>query len=394
MKKNRAIKPILSRIFQGLFFISFIWIYISVIFTNSGDMPWLSALLGIFFLAAGIGIAYFCNKIVAKWKTKTIHIIFAVISIIILGILFYFGFSLKASYTWDIEGVYQASISSILGNPDTSYLAMCPNNIFLYLVLKGLYKIVYAITGSTSTIFAIILNVILIYITIIFIYLIANKLWGAHIGLLTAIICLCFAPFYTYASQYYTDTFALPFVVIPIYLYLCAVTTEKCTFCNRQKNAENESINTVSNYKTTCEKKYTFLYKKGDTTGKTPSKKYINLKIYALYCSAGIILALGLKMKGSVAIILVAIILHLFLRTNIISFLKKAAVILVSFLIVIFSFNAAVKGRIFSPELQEQTERPYTHYIMMGLRGNGGYSGEDSDFTASFTTQQEKKQQI
>ena len=160
MKKNRAIKPILSRIFQGLFFISFIWIYISVIFTNSGDMPWLSALLGIFFLAAGIGIAYFCNKIVAKWKTKTIHIIFAVISIIILGILFYFGFSLKASYTWDIEGVYQASISSILGNPDTSYLAMCPNNIFLYLVLKGLYKIVYAITGSTSTIFAIILNVI------------------------------------------------------------------------------------------------------------------------------------------------------------------------------------------------------------------------------------------
>ena len=392
MKQNRAVKPILSRIFQGLFFASFIWIYVSIIFTNSGYMPWLSALLGIFFLAAGIGVAYFCNKIVAKWKTKTIHIIFSGISIIILGILFYFGFSLKASYNWDIDGVYRASISSILGNPDTSYLAMCPNNIFLYLVLKGLYKIVYAITGSTSTIFAIILNIILIYITIVFIYLIANKLWGAHIGLLTAIICLFFAPFYTYASQYYTDTFALPFVVIPIYLYLCAVTTEKCTICGRQKSAENESIDATSNYKTTCEKKYTFFIKNGDTAKKTPSKKYINLKIYALYCSAGIILALGLKMKGSVAIILVAIILHLFLSTNIISFLKKAAVILASFLIVIFSFNAAVKGRIFSPELQEQTERPYTHYIMMGLRGNGGYSGEDSDFTASFTSQQEKKE--
>ena len=377
MKKNRAIKPILSRIFQGLFFVSFIWIYVSVIFTNSGDMPWLSALLGVFFLAAGIGVAYFCNKIVAKWKTKTIHIIFSVISIIILGILFYFGFSLKASYNWDIDGVYQASISSILGNPDTSYLAMCPNNIFLYLVLKGLYKIVYAITGSTSAIFAIILNIILIYITILFIYFIANKLWGAHIGLLTSIICLFFAPFYTYASQYYTDTFALPFVVIPIYLYLCAVTTERCTFDGKQNTINKASVNTIS--------------KNDDTIKKASSKKYINLKIYALYCSAGMILALGLKMKGSVAIILVAIILHLFLSTNIISFLKKAAVILVSFLIVIFSFNAAVKGRIFSPELQEQTERPYTHYIMMGLRGNGGYSGEDSDFTASFTTQQEKK---
>ena len=60
MKQNRAVKPILSRIFQGLFFASFIWIYVSIIFTNSGDMPWLSALLGIFFLAAGIGIGLPC----------------------------------------------------------------------------------------------------------------------------------------------------------------------------------------------------------------------------------------------------------------------------------------------------------------------------------------------
>ena len=97
---------------------------------------------------------------------------------------------------------------------------------------KALYKAVFALTGTTDVIYLIALNIIFIYVSILFIYLIANKLWGAHIGLLTAVICFFFAPFYTFTSQYYTDTFGLPFVVIPIYLYLCAVTTEKCTFLN------------------------------------------------------------------------------------------------------------------------------------------------------------------
>ena len=58
------VKPILSRIFQGLFFASFVWIYFSVMFTNSGNKPWLSIILGVFMLAGGIGIAYFCKKVV------------------------------------------------------------------------------------------------------------------------------------------------------------------------------------------------------------------------------------------------------------------------------------------------------------------------------------------
>ena len=34
---------------------------------------------------------------------------------------------------------------------------------------------------------------------------------------------LFFVPFYTYASQYDTEVFTLPFVIISIYLYLCAI---------------------------------------------------------------------------------------------------------------------------------------------------------------------------
>ena len=70
-------KHILNRIFQGLFFSCFLWIYASIIFTNSGNKPWISILAGIVILISGIGIAYFCKTVAIRWKPQVIHIIFA-----------------------------------------------------------------------------------------------------------------------------------------------------------------------------------------------------------------------------------------------------------------------------------------------------------------------------
>ena len=109
------VKPTLSRIFQGLFFASFVWIYFSVMFTNSGNKPWLSIILGIAMLVSGIGIAYFCKKVVSKWKPKVIHGIFAGIAVIIFALLIYFSFSLRAVYTWDAGAVYSAAVAPITG---------------------------------------------------------------------------------------------------------------------------------------------------------------------------------------------------------------------------------------------------------------------------------------
>ena len=344
MPKPTTVKPILSRIFQTLFFASFAWIYGSIIVTNSGSMPWLSALLGIGFIAVGIAITVFCRKIAVKWKPKTIHFIFAGISAIMFALLMYFGFSLKATYTWDIAAIYNAAVASVTDTPDLSYFATCPNNIFIYLILKTFYKVVFALSGSTSVYYAIILNICFIYIGVLFTYLIANKLWGAHIGLLTAVVCFFFAPFYTYTSQYYTDTFALPFVVIPIYLYLCAVTSKKPAIA------------------------------------------------YTLYASAGILLALGYKLKGSVAIILAAILIHLILSQKILAFLKATAVMLAAFVVIFFSFNTIAEPRVVSAELRNENARPFTHYVMMGLSGDGGWNDEDPAFTDSIHGAKEKKQ--
>ncbi len=209
MPKPTTVKPILSRIFQTLFFASFAWIYGSIIVTNSGSMPWLSALLGIGFIAVGIAITVFCRKIAVKWKPKTIHFIFAGISAIMFALLMYFGFSLKATYTWDIAAIYNAAVASVTDTPDLSYFATCPNNIFIYLILKTFYKVVFALSGSTSVYYAIILNICFIYIGVLFTYLIANKLWGLTL--------VCLPLWCVFSLRHFTP---IPRNIIPIPL-LC-----------------------------------------------------------------------------------------------------------------------------------------------------------------------------
>lgn len=320
-------KHILSRIFQGLFFSCFLWIYASIIFTNSGNKPWISILAGIIILISGIGIAYFCKTVVIRWKPQIIHSVFAGISVIILTLLVYFAFSLKSFPDWDAGSIYQEAIAPFTGNHlSYNYFAIYPNNIFLFLIYKIYYKIIFSITGSTDIIYIELLNVAAIFISIIFLYLIAVKLWGAHMGLLTGIICLFFAPFYTYTAYYYTDSFSLPFVTISIYLYLCAVNSKK------------------------------------------------EISKYLLLIGAGIILALGFKLKATIAIILVAIVIHLFLNQKIRTALIYIGVTIASFIVVLFSYNAAVKQlNIVSEEEAYSYQMPYTHWLMMGLTGDGGF---------------------
>lgn len=339
------IKPTLSRIFQGLFFASFVWIYFSVMFTNSGNNPWLSILLGIAMLVGGIGIAYFCKKVVSKWKPKVIHGIFAGIAVIIFALLIYFSFSLRAVYTWDADSVYKAAIAPITGEqlPD-NYFATYPNNIFLFLILKVFYKVIFAITGSTDIIYVVLLNAVVTFIAIIFMYLTAVKLWGPHIGLFTGIVCLFFAPFYVYVAYYYTDTFSLPFIIIPIYLYLCAVNSKKI------------------------------------------------IPKYILFITAGILLTLGFKLKATIAIVLIAIIIHLFLSQKVLTALKYTGVMAASCIIIFFSYNAMVNQlNVVSEEEAYAQQIPYSHWIMMGLSGEGGFNANDVLYTQSFPNIDEKK---
>ncbi len=83
-------------------------------------------------LAGGIGIAYFCKKVVSKWKPKVIHGIFAGIAVIIFALLIYFAFSLRAVYAWDAGNVYNAAVASTEENKLRVLILLHTQIIYFY----------------------------------------------------------------------------------------------------------------------------------------------------------------------------------------------------------------------------------------------------------------------
>ena len=85
----------------------------------------------------------------------------------------------------------------------------------------------------------------------------------------------------------------------------------------------------------------------------------------------------------------VAIIIYILCTNKIIKGLVSNLIILISFL-VIFSGYKAIASYVM-PIKYSEAGLPMTHWIMMGLKGDGGYNKEDVDFTSSFKDKEKAK---
>ena len=54
----------------------------------------------------------------------------------------------------------------------------------------------------------------------------AKKLFGNKQSLLALILCMLFAPYYTYTPFYYTDSLSMPFLIGSVYLFVSAIKSE------------------------------------------------------------------------------------------------------------------------------------------------------------------------
>ena len=120
------------------------------------------------------------------------------------------------------------------------------------------------------------LNIALSLLGMIFTFFLAEKLHGGRTAFLTIFCCVLFMPFYMHAPIFYTDTFALPFVT--------------GTFLSYQ-------------------------YRKKDA-------KWLLL--------TAAVLAVGYKVKGSLGVILVALLIHLWLQKEKVSERLKKSLYLVT----------------------------------------------------------------
>ena len=224
------------------------------------------------------------------------------------------------------------------------YLIRYPNNFAIVFFLSFIYRIGYLLFGYIPTWLPIVFNVFAINISVLLTVFTARKLFGNRQALFVLFMCFFFAPYYTYVPYYYTDSLSMPFCVASIYLFVCAVKSD------------------------------------------TKYKKYI------LMALCGVFTFIGFKFKGSIIILLAAALIYIVLRFGIKRILCFSLALIVGFSSVSIIYSSVFNSmNIVTEKQSDEYEYPYTHWIMMGLKGLGHYNFKDSQYTASFPTKDEKQ---
>lgn len=373
MTIDRKIARTLATVANALFFLTFLGVFTCVVIWGYTATPskynpnspalHLTVIIG-FVLITALFVAVnrflfgreFGDRIKQRLsldsRRLTTIIIFSVVGIMLL-VQCYLGWKLKIFPGNDLKYVEKYAIRFAksgsfegLCQPINGgyYIIRYPNNLGLYFLMAFTYRLSYLITGNISRIPLIVINILALNSTVLMTVMLARRLFGNRKALFTLMLCALFTPFYTYTAFYYTDSLSLPFVIGSVYLIDVALSSE---------NAK---------------------------------KKYILLGV------SGLVMFFGFKLKGSVIVLVPAILIYLFLRYGI----KKAAclalAVIIGFGASYAAYTASFKIAVHIPEeLTYKYEMPYTHWVMMGLKAHGGYNKDDSEYSRSFDNKDEVK---
>lgn len=345
----------LSRIFHWIYFALFIVIITAVCMTYCGNMMNLplkivefdfkGIIFGIFLAAAAV-ILYKIFKDKIKLDNRRINMFYAAAAVIMAAVQLFLVFELKNVLFSDSGFIHNAASAYAKGadysqavtatEGHTTYFSQFPNNWALLIILSNYYKLVYTLTGDISIYAAGLFNTAVIQIGLFFLYRCLRLIFEDNRKTaLCILLMLGYAPLYTYSSYLYTDSVSLPFVTAAVYLIIKA------------KRSESAKA------------------------------------FFGFITAAGLVIAVGYSVKGSLAVILIASVIYLAVNLPLKRWLPAAgimAVLLVIFNTVLLHSYAISKG-ISSEEQLDRYRFPTTHWIMMGLKDEGGFDGEEHNFT-------------
>ena len=276
----------------------------------------------------------------------TKRIIFAVVAVMLILQMFCAYFLVCTPVT-DLDFInryardfaYTGNFDLIQKDASTGsvYMIRYPNNLALMFIISFIYRIDYLITGYISNYIASIFNTVSINASVLMTALLVRRLFGNKRALMTLFLCVLFMPFYTFTPYYYTDSISIPFF-----------TGSLCLFFAGQKS----------------ETKY---------------KKYV------LTALSGVVIMLGYKIKASILVVLVVLLIYLILKCNLKRFGCFALALIIGFGSTFALYTTAYRASgIITKEQEYLYEYPFTHWIMMGLKGYGHYNTIDSYYTESF----------
>lgn len=288
-----------------------------------------------------LGIVFFRHFCGGVWENPYFWKWGSIILLLLMtaGML-YAGMELRVYPGWDFGAVYQGAVElaedGAFMEQSRWYFTTYPNNVAVCLFLALVFKLFGGLCSYITL--GVLLNVLLMMAGICFFYLLARHLYGIRYGFLGLLSCTLFLPFYMHAPIFYTDTFALPFVTGTFLLYQL-----------RKKDVRYLAV-------------------------------------------AGLFLAAGYKMKGSLGVILIALLIHIWLQKERIGeYVKQSVLLMVPFLLLTgFLTILPEQMSLWEKEDVQKNEFPLEHWLAMGLENDGGYSADVYWMTASVEGREEK----
>lgn len=276
--------------------------------------------------------------------------------VVYIIISFYIALKIRVVPSWDFKGIFDNAVT-LAGTGklyDRIPLERYPNNIFPVFIYALWYRLFYLIGKQPEVTDGIILNAIFIYISIWFTFKTCRIIFNEKYAFVCSGLMFLFLPMIGYMPILYTDTMSMPCVIISIYIE---------TLLNKE------------------------LIKKKE-------------KVIFLRIMEGIILAIGFKIKATVAIILMAIILNtiieLFNEMGLKQKKNKAGtiIIILSFIFFVLCINKTIEtSGLFDKKECYDVQFPYTHWVKMGLNGHGGWNSADVNDTMEIKGYEEKQQE-
>lgn len=258
-----------------------------------------------------------------------------------VGMQLFIGWQLRVHPTegWDFGLVYLYAKDFVLhGTLPDEYFLLFGNNRGIYALWCGYFSLL-RLFGVQSFVWpSILLNIVAIDASLLMLYLCARRMAGRRRALFALAIGACTAPFLLYVPVFYTDTLTLPFPIAAVWLWMVA----------REK------------------------YNSGAFRA-------------ALWrvCALSAIVAVGAMLKISVVIVWVALALDALIllkgRRRFWLPLAGAGVLAACFA----AYTLLLRALPILPVYNPAGGIPFTHWIMMGLHGNGQYYDPDYQLTLS-----------
>ena len=279
----------------------------------------LTIILMIIIIGLGLLLYKYQDKL---WKNKQDMI---AMSLVFLGIQILVAYLFAVKPSWDFGRIFQNAIEfakSAHPSFGNEYLYVCSNNIIISVFFDCVFKLFTWIGFKKYLLLGIAINLFAIDISLCYLYKLLKEI-NSKYSKPFIVFCILFSPLLFYLPIFYTDTLTIPFIIIPLY-YLY---------------------------------KYFFI---------NPKVRYIMV--------SGSLMAIGGMIKPTVFIPTIAVFIFLLLRKQENRF--RFICILLGIISVLFVGKKIFINHFFDQEALELYQMPTSHFIWIGLQGNGGYSEE------------------